>query len=554
MAKRVLAPTDARAIAVEQRLSDEQWKREDENEARDRRLRREYVAALTWVSDACDKNFTRVRSFRNIVLATSAGLAVVAITLGVIGATSPESLPLCFDPGTAEQVCPTGAEQGPTGGDAPLLLAVGLTAGAFAAALSVRGIRGTSTPYGVPVAIAWLKVPAGALTALFGMLMVRGGFIPGLSALDTQGQIIAYAIVLGYAQQVFTRLIDTQAQAVMDKAPSSEPATASKDPAAIGGLAIDRRQLTASTAAIALATAASSPKEAPSAISSSNVTSARRARSSDSTLASRSASAPRIGDPDAVARTAPEQHGRVGIAARPGERLDQRAHRRPQLRPRPPAAERSDHVAVLTDGDRRITDACRAGHGRHAGNAGDEVVADREGDRPAVLEVIEGAARRRLDQHLAGDVRAHRPHRRVVDHVEEPPRRGEVVGGLVQPAEIAEGQGAEGVGLSLVDDVAGLPRQRQHGVAVLERGELITGEPRPCCAAPSERTACRAPDRGRGRARRVGASARGRRVATRPARRWPGRRRVFGSSASRRSTVSSAQANTSAGPRKYPYQ
>ncbi len=105
--------------------------------------------------------------------------------------------------------------------------------------LSVRGIRGTSTPYGVPVAIAWLKVPAGALTALFGMLMVRGGFIPGLSALDTQGQIIAYAIVLGYAQQVFTRLIDTQAQAVLDKAPSSEPATASKDPAAIGGLAID---------------------------------------------------------------------------------------------------------------------------------------------------------------------------------------------------------------------------------------------------------------------------------------------------------------------------
>ena len=108
MAQRVLDPNDARAIAVEQRLSDEHWKREDENEARDRRLRREYVAALTWVSDACDKNFTRVRSFRNIVLATSAGLAAVAITLGVIGATSPESLPLCFDAGHRRAGLPDG--------------------------------------------------------------------------------------------------------------------------------------------------------------------------------------------------------------------------------------------------------------------------------------------------------------------------------------------------------------------------------------------------------------------------------------------------------------
>ena len=48
-----------------------------------------------------------------------------------------------------------------------MVLVVGLAAGAFAAALAVRGMRGTSTPYGVPVAIAVLKLPAGALTALF---------------------------------------------------------------------------------------------------------------------------------------------------------------------------------------------------------------------------------------------------------------------------------------------------------------------------------------------------------------------------------------------------
>lgn len=241
LAKRVLPADDARTVAIKDRLSDEAWAGVSDRTSADieERLRRDYVAALTWVNDACDKDFTRVRSFRNIVLATSLGLALVAVGLGLLGALNPDAVPACFDAGTMtaedvrgeaspvnQVVCPTGGTTGPTGGDIPLVLVVGLAAGAFAAALAVRGIRGTSTPYGVPVAIAVLKLPAGALTALFGVLMLRGGFIPGLSALDTQGQIIAYSVIFGYAQQVFTRLIDSQAQAVLDRSPSSEPSTA----------------------------------------------------------------------------------------------------------------------------------------------------------------------------------------------------------------------------------------------------------------------------------------------------------------------------------------
>ena len=68
--------------------------------------------------------------------------------------------------------------------------------------------------------------------------MVHGQFVPGLSALDTQGQIIAYSIVLGYAQQVFTRLIDSQAHAVLDKSPSSEPTLAPSDAVGAGAMAL----------------------------------------------------------------------------------------------------------------------------------------------------------------------------------------------------------------------------------------------------------------------------------------------------------------------------
>jgi hypothetical protein len=37
---------------------------------------------------------------------------------------------------------------------------------------------------------------------------MRGAFVPGLSALDTPAQILSWAIVFGYAQQLFTRFVD----------------------------------------------------------------------------------------------------------------------------------------------------------------------------------------------------------------------------------------------------------------------------------------------------------------------------------------------------------
>jgi hypothetical protein len=75
----------------------------------------------------------------------------------------------------------------------------------------------------VPVAAAVLKLPTGALTALLGLLLMRGDFIPGLSALDSPGQIIAWAIVLGYSQQLLTRFVDQHAQTVLDSVGQRDP-------------------------------------------------------------------------------------------------------------------------------------------------------------------------------------------------------------------------------------------------------------------------------------------------------------------------------------------
>ncbi len=95
----------------------------------------------------------------------------------------------------------------------------------MAAAAALRKLRGSSEPYGVPIAIAVLKLPTGAVTAVLGLVLMRGGFVPGLSALDSSAQILAWAAIFGYAQQLFTRLVDQQAHTVLDSVRGGDKAT-----------------------------------------------------------------------------------------------------------------------------------------------------------------------------------------------------------------------------------------------------------------------------------------------------------------------------------------
>ena len=92
---------------------------------------------------------------------------------------------------------------------------------------AIRKIRGSSERYGVPLTLAALKLPTGAVTAVLGLLLMRGEFVPGLSALDTSAQILAWALVFGYAQQLFTRLVDQQGQTVLNSVRGASNAPAS---------------------------------------------------------------------------------------------------------------------------------------------------------------------------------------------------------------------------------------------------------------------------------------------------------------------------------------
>jgi hypothetical protein len=184
--------------------------------------------------DALDRRHERLRSFRNIVLMVAVLVALlVGATIWVVAA-NPTMMPLCFDkvtatgaPGPGTRLnCPSGSDvSAPSSGDILIVALVGALGGALAATVSIRNLRGTSTPYDVPVALAWLKFPLGAFTAILGLVAIRGEFIPGLSVLDSQQQILAYALLLGFAQQVFTRLLDKKAQDLMNGLPAKDAVT-----------------------------------------------------------------------------------------------------------------------------------------------------------------------------------------------------------------------------------------------------------------------------------------------------------------------------------------
>jgi hypothetical protein len=167
-----------------------------------------------------------VREFRNILLsATAAPLRSGATT------TTLDRQENTVCPSEEQPPGPrTTSRRLPAPGDVSLVALFGLMGGALSGAFAIRKLSGQSTPYGVPVALSLLKLPSGALTAIVGILLVRGEFVPGLSQLDNQPQILAYAFLFGIAQQLVTRLVDRQAQDILSKLPNKEPTSARPEP------------------------------------------------------------------------------------------------------------------------------------------------------------------------------------------------------------------------------------------------------------------------------------------------------------------------------------
>src|SRR5439155_27066153 len=127
--------------------------------------------AMEIAYDASDERYTRLRDFRNIIVLTAMLITLFAGGLLLAVVSAPDAIPLCFTPNasnaapadqTAAQACPSGERTTPSPGDVLIVAGLRALGAGLAALFSIRNLRGTSTPYSLPVALAVLKVPSGA--------------------------------------------------------------------------------------------------------------------------------------------------------------------------------------------------------------------------------------------------------------------------------------------------------------------------------------------------------------------------------------------------------
>lgn len=93
----------------------------------------------------------------------------------------------------------------------------GVLGGIIGAVVSLKRIRTSRDPTSLHVAQLALKLPAGALTALFGVVLLQSSVLPSLVPV-TNGQLAAYAVLFGFAQEGLTRLVDQQSNRILDNA------------------------------------------------------------------------------------------------------------------------------------------------------------------------------------------------------------------------------------------------------------------------------------------------------------------------------------------------
>jgi hypothetical protein len=168
------------------------------------------IASITRAaSREAQREQVRVRSFRNVLVVTATAMTVLAAGIAIAGFLDPTLIPMCFAPQQSGEdvvvVCSTrqsdpcvpsaeaGAntqssaktddidyhvEKAASPYDLSVVELVGLAAAAISTAAAIRSIRGSSERFGVPVALAALKLPTGAVTAFLGVLLMRGQFVP----------------------------------------------------------------------------------------------------------------------------------------------------------------------------------------------------------------------------------------------------------------------------------------------------------------------------------------------------------------------------------------
>lgn len=168
------------------------------------------VDALRASYSVSDDRHAAIRGFRNVLIGATAASSLFVVGVILLGANW-HHLPVCA------KVCPTGGKS-PAGGDVALVMLFGAIGAAIALLSTLSTMHPPDTPYSLSLPQLLVKIPAGAITAFVAVVALNSGAFSSVAITDSQGLLLFYAIVFGFAQQAATRLIDQKAADVMQAA------------------------------------------------------------------------------------------------------------------------------------------------------------------------------------------------------------------------------------------------------------------------------------------------------------------------------------------------
>ncbi|SES44141.1 hypothetical protein [Actinokineospora terrae] len=179
------------------------------------------LVALRGMHQASHDAATAVRSLRNRIILFGLLLLAINLAVGWLTALHDHMLPLCLGTG-ADAICPTGTGT-PTGGDVWWLQLMGMLGASIAVVVLLLRTKPSVVPYTLTPYQAVVKVLLGAILAVVGVLILRTGLLHDL--VGNQAALLIFALVLGYSQQLGTRLLDSFADQVVQRAQPSATTT-----------------------------------------------------------------------------------------------------------------------------------------------------------------------------------------------------------------------------------------------------------------------------------------------------------------------------------------
>jgi hypothetical protein len=152
----------------------------------------------------------KVRIFRNILSVTIPIVAGILIVAAVIAWANPGLISL------------RGSTATPAATDVAVVEFLGGLGGLLSAVATLTAARNFERFYGLPLAQSILKLPAGAASALVGILLVQHGLLGSIGPLSWD-TVLAYALVFGVAQVAVTKQIDSRAGDLLGDANAKSP-------------------------------------------------------------------------------------------------------------------------------------------------------------------------------------------------------------------------------------------------------------------------------------------------------------------------------------------